>query len=101
MITGFLHVISTQQIIWIPDSNVRFILCPKSCPSIEDVVLHKVVIWGSFVLNTVRVSKPPPNVGHVPPYTYQQHLTTHLIKQISGISPYPSHQLWNTSRVIL
>lgn len=101
MITGFLHVISTQQIIWIPDSNVRFILCPKSCPSIEDVVLHKVVIWGSFVLNTVRVSKPPPNVGHIPPYTYQQHLTIHLIKQISGISPYPSHQLWNTSRVIL
>lgn len=94
MITGFLHVISTQQISWIPDSNVRFILCPKSCPSIEDVVLHKVVIWGSFVLNTVRV-------GHVPPYTYQQHLTIHLIKQISGISPYPSHQLWNTSRVIL
>lgn len=50
----------------------------------------------------LRFHSPKHSQGFTPtPLTYQQHLTTHLIKQISGISPYPPHQLWNTSRMIL
>ena len=49
---------------------VHFVLCPKQANKIEGVVLNRVCILGSYVLNRVRVKTSVahlyPNIGRVP-----------------------------------
>ena len=59
---------------------VHFVLCPKQANKIEGVVLNRVCILGSFVLNKVRV-KPSvahlyPNIGRVPTHGFVVEVAT-------------------------
>ena len=59
---------------------VHFVLCPKQANKIEGVVLNRVCILGSFVLNKASV-KPSaahlyPNIGRVPTHGFVVLVTT-------------------------
>ena len=70
VMTIMYHALLQLPINGLKQDCVHFVLCPKQANKIEGVVLNRVCILGSYVLNRVRV-KPSvahlyPNIGRVP-----------------------------------